>query len=82
MAILGGLHMACISRLKLTNIAVREKTTDQLKKLQEVMDPGRSAHNYRTVLKTSTVPCIPYLYVYIYRNLLNISNKRFAVAHI
>lgn len=63
MAIYGGMNMASISRLKLTMAAAHESSLKKLEKLSEIADPVKSFSNYRKILRTAEVPCIPYLYV-------------------
>lgn len=65
MGILGGLNMACISRLKLTKMGLTPEIEKVFTELQNVMDPIKAWKNYRTAVRSVVPPCIPYLGVYL-----------------
>lgn len=60
MSVLAGLQMNPISRLKHTFAALKQKTQDKFKMLNDVMDPSKSYKNYRLELEKQNKFCVPF----------------------
>ncbi|KAG0325084.1 hypothetical protein BG004_003300, partial [Podila humilis] len=73
MAIIGAMNTSSIHRLVQTRDLLQGKEVwTTFKELQHLMSSERSFHEYRNALKTTTLPCIPYLGVHL-GDLLSIS---------
>eukprot|EP00004_Rigifila_ramosa_P008455 TRINITY_DN1969_c0_g1_i9.p1 TRINITY_DN1969_c0_g1~~TRINITY_DN1969_c0_g1_i9.p1 ORF type:complete len:1509 (-),score=360.80 TRINITY_DN1969_c0_g1_i9:71-4597(-) len=65
MAIISGLNMSAIHRLKFTWDEVPKKYRDLFAELEVLMSSKSSFKNYRSTLKTVDPPCIPYIGLYL-----------------
>lgn len=60
-AIMGGLNTTAISRLKTSWDKLPKKVARQYKELMEIASTDANFWNYRSVLKKTPLPLIPYL---------------------
>lgn len=65
MEILAGLTSSPIHRLKKTWEIVPKKTIELLESLQDLMSVRKNFNNYRTELRNSSLPCIPFFGLYL-----------------
>ncbi|KAJ3054042.1 hypothetical protein HK097_002777 [Rhizophlyctis rosea] len=65
MAIIAGLNKAAVHRLKLTFKELSSRSRQKLTDLERIMSAEASYKNYRTYLKSSIPPCLPYIGVYL-----------------
>ncbi|RKP02416.1 hypothetical protein CXG81DRAFT_10794 [Caulochytrium protostelioides] len=61
MAIIAGLNKASVLRLKLTLKECGPKCLRKMSELETLMSADGAYRNYRTVVKSSILPCIPYI---------------------
>jgi len=64
-AIVSGMESAAVHRLRKTWEALPPQITETFEQLKNLMSTERNYLNYRNVVKLATLPCIPYLGVFL-----------------
>eukprot|EP00026_Physarum_polycephalum_P009856 Phypoly_transcript_09993.p1 GENE.Phypoly_transcript_09993~~Phypoly_transcript_09993.p1 ORF type:complete len:442 (+),score=94.76 Phypoly_transcript_09993:72-1328(+) len=65
MAFLGGLNNSSILRLKFTKAGISKRSVDFLDQLEKDMSSEGSFIKYRSILRNTTPPCMPYVGVHL-----------------
>eukprot|EP00762_Andalucia_godoyi_P000953 ANDGO_03792.mRNA.1 Ras guanine nucleotide exchange factor A len=65
LAVMSGLQLSAVHRLKFTKEEVPKKLLDVLNSLNALMESNSSFKNYRSALHQCSPPCVPYLGVYL-----------------
>lgn len=66
-ALVAGLNSPPIRRLKRTWEQVNAKSKAQLQEAERTMDTNKNFTNYRAILKSAQLPCVPFFGRHAYR---------------